>query len=249
MKPPCSIRCRKRQRDNDRLADRKRKRADFQASIDADQRRFTGLTENIAEHEAELAHMREQRDALTKIIEEAREKLANAPALPEPIDVSDLREQLNAARQHNAAGARAAEKATLLAAAEYNEGQVAELTASMEAREAAKTEAIAAAKLPVDGITFGEGEVLLNGVPFDQGSDAEQLRASIAIAMASDSRLRVIRVRDGSLLDASGMALLSDMARERDYQVWVEQVSDGGSVGFVIEDGSVKSPKKATADA
>lgn len=82
--------------------------------------------------------------------------------------------------------------------------------------------------------------VNLEGVPFGQASDAEQLRASIAIAMASNSKLRVIRVRDGSLLDADSMALLSDMADKKDFQVWIERVGEGAT-GFIIEDGHVKA--------
>ena len=51
--------------------------------------------------------------------------------------------------------------------------------------------------------------------------------------------VRVIRVRDGSLLDEESLALLAKMADERDYQVWIERV-EPGKVGFVIEDGQVR---------
>ena len=39
-----------------------------------------------------------------------------------------------------------------------------------------KKAAIEAAKLPVSGLEFGEGELLLNGVPLAQLSAAEQLK-------------------------------------------------------------------------
>jgi hypothetical protein len=35
------------------------------------------------------------------------------------------------------------------------------------------------------------------------------------------------------------MKLLTDMARERDYQVWIERVDSSGKVGFVLEDGAI----------
>jgi hypothetical protein len=138
-------------------------------------------------------------------------------------------------------------RAQHVARAETLEAQSDALTKAREDREAAKRAAIAAAKLPVDGISFGDGEILLDGVPFDQASDAEQLRASIAIAMASNPKLRVIRVRDGSLLDADALKLLAEMADERDYQCWVERVSSDGKVGFVLEDGRLKSVPHAVA--
>jgi hypothetical protein len=83
--------------------------------------------------------------------------------------------------------------------------------------------------------------VLLNGVPFEQASDAERLRASIAIAAAMNPKLRVIRVRDGSLLDDEAMALLSGFASENDFQIWIERVDSSGRVGFVMEDGHLKT--------
>jgi len=110
----------------------------------------------------------------------------------------------------------------------------------MEARTKSKQEAIAAAKMPVEGITFADGAILLNGVPFDQASDAEQLRASVAVAMAGEPRLKVLRIREGSLLDVDGLKLVSQMAEAKGWQVWLERVGDNGT-GFVIEDGQVRS--------
>jgi hypothetical protein len=37
------------------------------------------------------------------------------------------------------------------------------------------------------------------------------------------------------------------MADERDYQCWVERVSSDGKVGFVLEDGRLKSVPHAVA--
>ncbi len=115
----------------------------------------------------------------------------------------------------------------IAAEGEAAEAEATRLTKAMEARNAAKAKAISAAKMPVPGLEFGEGEILLNGLPFDQGSDAERLRTSIAIAMAANPKLRVIRVRDGSLLDDDAMKLLGEMAETSDMQVWVEVIQTG----------------------
>lgn len=61
------------------------------------------------------------------------------------------------------------------------------------------------------------------------------------MAMALNPRLRVIRIMNGSFLDADSMATIATMAADKDYQVWVERVSDGTSVGVVLEDGEVLS--------
>lgn len=118
-------------------------------------------------------------------------------------------------------------------------------------RNEAKRQAIAAAKMPVEGIGFGEDCILLNGLPFEQASDAEQLTASVSIAMATSPKLRVIRIRDGSLLDEKAMQLLGELADRNDMQVWVERVDSTGQIGFVIEDGHVRKgvPRQSASNA
>lgn len=102
-----------------------------------------------------------------------------------------------------------------------------------------KAERIAAAKLPVEGLGFDEDGVMFNGVPFSEASAAEQLRVSTAVAIALNPSLRLMLIRDGSLLDSDSMAILENMAEEHDAQVIVEQVTDGEPVGIRIVDGMV----------
>ena len=70
---------------------------------------------------------------------------------------------------------------------------------------------------------------------------AEQLRVSVALAMAANPTLRVLRILDGSLLDSDSLEIIATLAAENDYQVWIEIVDESGAVGFVIEDGAVRS--------
>ena len=58
--------------------------------------------------------------------------------------------------------------------------------------------------------------------------------------MRSNAKLKIVRVRDGSLLDEESLALLAKMADAEGYQVWIERVDSGGRVGFVIEDGQLR---------
>ncbi|MBY0250163.1 MAG: AAA family ATPase [Methylobacterium organophilum] len=172
--------------------------------------------------------------------DQKRGQLANAETLPKPIDTTVLRERIADAVRANAALARREERARVEAQAVEAEAQSAALTKAIEERVTAKREAIAKAELPVPGLGFGDDEILLDGVPFDQASSAEQLRTSVAIAMAANPKLRVIRVQDGSLLDEEAMRILAEMAQAADYQVWIERVGVSGGVAIVIEDGTVK---------
>jgi energy-coupling factor transporter ATP-binding protein EcfA2 len=123
-----------------------------------------------------------------------------------------------------------------------------ELTKKLTEFSDLRVKAVAAANLPVPGLAIDDTGVTLNGVPFEQASAAEQLRTSVAIGLATNPRLKLMLVRDGSLLDANSLALLSDMAAAAGAQVFVERVANPGEVGVWIEDGEiVEGPSKDPA--
>lgn len=186
-----------------------------------------------------------QADTATAEANEIQAKLDNAEALPAVADTAALKEKIEAARIVNKNVALAQQKKDWLAKAKAAETESEKLTKAMKDREEGKRQKIAAAKMPVEGISFGDDSILLNGVPFDQASDAEKLRVSVAIAAASNPKLRVIRIRDGSLLDSDSMKLLSDFAAAQDFQIWIETVGDTGKFGFILEDGKLKAQEAA----
>jgi DNA repair exonuclease SbcCD ATPase subunit len=102
-----------------------------------------------------------------------------------------------------------------------------------------KADGLAAAKFPVDGLSFDEDGVTFNKVPFGQVSTSEQARVAMAIGMASNPELRVMRIDKGEALDSKTLALVTEMAADHDYQVWMSKVDESGTIGFVIEDGAV----------
>jgi len=177
-------------------------------------------------------------DAVTASNETALDAVA---PLPLAIDAEAITMRIENARIDNRTIERAGEKRDMIASAEATEAEAEALTAAMETRAAEVREAIAAVELPVPNISFGNDEILLDDLPFEQASDAVQLRTSLAIAMAANPTLRVIRVRDGSLLDEDAMQMLADAADANDYQIWIERVDNTGEVGFVLEDGHIKS--------
>lgn len=142
-------------------------------------------------------------------------------------------EESNAAvRANNAARAKAAEKARLVA--EYKA-----FDAKIEALDKAKTDALAKAEFPVEGLSFDENGVTFKGVPLSQASSAEQIRVSLAIAMALNPKLRVLRIADGSLLDEESMALIAETVKANDFQLWIERVGNADAGAVIIEDGQV----------
>ncbi|MEU0515830.1 AAA family ATPase [Amycolatopsis sp. NPDC006125] len=231
------------------------------------------LADAIAElREAQNAHqryeiaLRTHHDAAARV-EELRRQLAEAEQVlaewPKPDgttlpDVAALQAKVEgldtANRQARAEAAETNRK--IAAAAEYRrqeqilvatKGTADDLTERLAAIEQTKANALAAARMPIAGLGFDEHGVTYKGVPFSQCSAAERLRVSLAMAMALNPRLRVIRITDGSLLDSDNMRLIEEMAGQHGFQVWVERVDESGSVGVVIEDGEVRLARQEVA--
>lgn len=185
----------------------------------------------------------ERVELLRQELAEAETKRAEAdhhveilPALP---DLEAIQSQIDNAEQINAdvrtfrSWLSASES---LFAAKSDADQLTEQLAAIDKR---KADGLAAATFPVDGLGFDEDGVTYQGIPFKQASGAEQLRVSLAMAIALNPGLRVIRIADGSLLDSTNLKLIEDMATASDYQVWIEMVNESGDFGIVIEDGEV----------
>jgi hypothetical protein len=182
---------------------------------------------------------------LTKRWHELRDQLADVEAearsLPETREVDTLAGLLADAERVNALSAKAEQRQADMGQLADAERRSAQLTQHIEELDQAKAELLERAELPVDGLTFDEDGVELNGVPFVQSSAAERLKVSVAMAMALNPELKVICIRDASLLDSESKQALVDLAVEHDYQIWYEVVGDASKIGVVIEDGQVKA--------
>jgi len=152
-----------------------------------------------------------------------------------------LREQIRYAEVRNRQAREYDQAIELEEELAAQEQEAARLTSLVNAADEERAALIANSPLPVPGLGFDEDGVTLNGVPFVQSSAAERLKVSVAMAMAFNPELRVICIRDASLLDDDSKRALAAMAEEHDYQIWLEVVGDPGEVGVVIEDGEVQS--------
>ena len=164
------------------------------------------------------------------------------------MDEEAIREQISNAETVNAHVARNSARTTLLEQLEAAEIETRSLTTRIGDAAAAKAQKLAEAKLPVEGLTFDEAGVSLATLPFDQASDAERLRVSVAMGIALNPKLRVMLIRDGSLLDAANLELIKKMAEEHNMQIWIERVGSGPEVSVLIEDGTVARASEAAGE-
>lgn len=106
---------------------------------------------------------------------------------------------------------------------------------AIAAREAALAEAV----FPVGGMGYdAERKILtLNGRPWSQASDGEKWTACIQFAMSSPSAVRLLYIRNGSLLDKKRMEHLRQMCIDNDYRALIERVGEeeGASVVHMVD--------------
>lgn len=123
-------------------------------------------------------------------------------------------------------------------------------TEEIKALRKKRTQTFAAAKLPLPGLQFSAdgGELVYNGTPFSQLSSAERYRVSAAIGMASlppvtsdRPALRLMMIKDGSLLDGASFEAITTLAAEYGCQLLVETVGEGHGDAIMIEEGEVVS--------
>jgi DNA repair exonuclease SbcCD ATPase subunit len=231
----------------------------------ARQRRQHGdeLRDTAASRRAEAARLIEDAERLEASAgaddadaDRLEKELAALPALDEPVNTEDLRRQLTEADAVLAAIERQRQRVELAEQLAAKQAESTGYTEAMAARAKQRQDALAKAKMPIDGLGFsideqGKAYVTWEGLPFveDQISTAVQLRVSTKIAMAANPKLRVLRIKDGSLLDEDAMKMLAEMAAAEDYQLWIEVVRADGGVGFIMEDGAVKAQPEPEGDA
>jgi DNA repair exonuclease SbcCD ATPase subunit len=116
-----------------------------------------------------------------------------------------------------------------------------ELTKEIEAIDAEKQKRLSECAMPLDGLGFDDTGVTYGGLPFEQLCDSEKLKVSLAMGLKMNPALRVVLIRDGSLLDSDSLALVAEMAEQANAQVWIERVGEGDEGAVIIEDGSVKA--------
>ncbi|UXN30979.1 AAA family ATPase [Glutamicibacter sp. M10] len=205
----------------------------LEAAQQESDRYLTDLNESqykVQELERQLAAARKHFDDVSALVANQSDYKA---------DLERMRTQIDGAEETNRLVRKAKERGSLSFQHEAAKGQANSLTAKLDEIAKTKADGLASASFPVDGLGFTEDGVTYQGVPFKQASSAEQIRVSMAMAIALNPKLKVIRIQDGSLLDSDSLALIEETAQEHGYQIWLEVVGDDIEDAYTIIDGEV----------
>ncbi|WP_346922764.1 AAA family ATPase [Glutamicibacter creatinolyticus] len=180
---------------------------------------------------------------LEEQLNEARKNLASAQdhlsAAPPRVDTTELESKIAAAEETNTAIRNANRYRELQSTFERKSSEAKTLTAKLEDLDRRKAEGLAAAKMPVPGLTFDDDGLLYNGVPFSRASDAEKIMVSVAMMIAMQPELRSLIVRNGNNLDAAHLTELRALAERHDFQIFVELVAEHGEFEYTFRDGKL----------
>jgi recombinational DNA repair ATPase RecF len=191
--------------------------------------------EQIRQWQSVLSARKQSLEDAQKVFAEAHEACHTSV----PADVASIKTKLANAEGVNAAVAFKKKMQRLDGEIADKKATVAKLESEMARLDAEKARAIREAKFPLEGLSFDDGGIFFNGIPFAQISTGQQLRVSVAICMALNPALKVIFIRDGSLLDQQGLAVLDELAKAHDYQIWIEDTRSTDPAAVVLEDGEV----------
>jgi len=217
----------------------------LQGHIEDEAEQLDAMRQRVSDIDSEVAMLQQEKARLLgRDIPDAEADLADqrdrATVLAaEMVDTAAIRARISEAdalaakvRDNEARAAADAEAARLKAQSDA-------LTAKILALDGERRARIAACAFPVPGLSLGDQGLTLDGLPFEQASSAQRLR--VALALAANPKLRVVLIRDGSLLDSDSLALIGEMAAADDAQLWVEVVEDepSGRAAIHIVDGEV----------
>jgi len=214
-------------------------------------RRLGELRENAMRRrdqiEALLLRIAGEEEDLERIAEKGKALSAEVKAAGADVDTQAIKNRLANVEAENAKRRQNLERT---AAEQEHEKQVGEsdrLTDYIAEIDAAKADAFANARYPIEGLLLNEDGLFLDGVPFEQGSEGEQLLATVAIGLALRPELKVMMIPNSVVLDDENREKAIQLCLDAGVQPILEVAGNGDGCTLVIEDGQVAEQEKASA--
>lgn len=210
---------------------------DARASLEATEAAIESNNQKIADFQKAIESLKASNATLEKasaVLDDERKIAASRAIDPAPIkariaDAESTNEVFRLRLMRRKLGDDLAKKA----------GESARLTEQIEEIDQIKRTMLEASNFPIPNLRLDDEGVWLNGEPISQASAAERLRFAVALGLKLNPTIRVLLIRDGSLLDDTSLSMVAQMAADAGAQVWLEKVSSESGSGWLIEDGMV----------
>lgn len=174
---------------------------------------------------------------LEKLLEEEKKKLKQGEewlSKNSKPEMGDLNTKMTEINSHN-------EQHTKLMSIEASRKELDEITAQekkmtmdLMGLRVKKKELFGANPLPVKGLSFDDEKVLYNDLPLSEGNipTSHLIAIGCKIGMAMNPNLKVMLIKDGSLLDNKTTKRILSICEKEGYQLMMETVSDDEDVSI-----------------
>ena len=193
------------------------------------------------------AELRAEEEKLARAFNVKVDAIQALKALPAAPDIDAILAEMESINDHNERAKAWHRAETANQVVTIRKAAVEQVETAMRELLEQKAALLKSVTMPLDGLTIDDECLRFNSHPLSQCSAAERLRVAAAICMAGNPKLTVMRIEDGSLLDTDSLAMLEQMAREYDFQIWLERVDTSGEVGILIEDGEIRNDAASAA--
>lgn len=194
-------------------------KADLQAAIDKLKAEAQAELDRLAEGEKEAC---DRADAVAKAAREAEE----ATFRPKEAELKEKIGRAGAMVEQQAQTAKAIEYiATLTDEAGQLEAESVKLTDALTSLNTLKASLLK--DLPIEGLSVQDGEIFIDGVPFDRVNTAERVSVAIQVAGLRAGELGLVAVDGLECLDSETFREFQAAAEESGLQFVVSRVSEG----------------------
>jgi hypothetical protein len=208
------------------------------------------LAESIGTREVTVTNLRGRIAQIQQQLDEAKDLVARHEAalssdmkrlddMPAPIDLEPLRERVAGVDTINGHVRNKLRLKTMREQLEKTQLKSKGYTTEIDALNQKKTDALAAAKMPIEGLSFTADGVTYKGDPLSQVSESGRTKVSAAIQMALNPGCKIMLIDNGNALDEDNLAVLESMAQEHGHQIWMTWVGTSDASSVVISDGEV----------
>ena len=185
------------------------------------------------------------RDALAELetnVKDWQERKKNAENWLEKYNAMDIggeniAEDLEKANQHNAKYNAVVKYKEEKARFDAVVAQSQQMDAKIDSLLSERASLISKSSIPIDGLSFGEDGLTLNGIPFVPGkvSDSQIMEVAAKLIIASNPKVKVFRIARGESLGTKRLETIVDIARRNGFQGFIEQVTRGQNEMMVEE--------------
>jgi len=143
-----------------------------------------------------------------------------------PIPLDEMKDKIDKANYHN-------EMVTKISGAMVNRNELAtntekysELGKQMKSTETEKAKIISGSTLPIEGLTFDDNGLYLNGLPLteEQLATNELIRVGCKLAIAKNPNVGIVKISRSESLGKVALAEMLKLAKDNDFQFFFEEV-------------------------